>query len=389
MNIIDVLIILLVASAFMRGRELGFVRQFLSSVGFFVGLFIGVLLQPHVVHYAHTALSKSLFTLGTTLGCAFLLLAVGEILGIMLKGKLWRWHINPIDNALGSVLGAVTILLIVWLSSSILESFPAPNLQAALRNSAILSRLTRVLPSAPSIVANLGNLIDPNGFPQVFSGIEPGPPKNVPQPSLGEMQPAVNKDRPSVVKIEGRGCGGVVEGSGFVVGGNLIATNAHVVAGITRPRVFDSNGSHAVQVIWFDPDLDFAVLRVTDLAGSPLVFNTANQPRGTPAAVLGFPGGGAFVADPAAILDQFTANGRNIYNEGSTERDVFEISADVIPGNSGGPLIAKDGSVIGVVFAESTSYDHVGYALTSSQVVSEINQAQARNRIVSTGSCTE
>jgi S1-C subfamily serine protease len=389
MNIIDVLIILLVASAFMRGRELGFVRQLFSSIGFFAGLFIGALLQPHTVHYAHTPLSKSLITLATTLGCAFALLALGEILGITLKGKFWRWHINRLDNALGSVLGAVSILLIIWLSSAILGSFPASSLQTALRNSAILSRLTQVLPSAPTLVANLGSLIDPNGFPQVFSGIEPGPPRNVPQPSLGEMQPAVTKDRPSVVKVEGRGCGGIVDGSGFVIGSDLVATNAHVIAGIDRPRVLDANGPHSVQVIWFDPDLDFAVLRVSNLAGDPLVFNTDNQPRGTPAAVLGFPGGGAFIADPAAILNQFTATGRNIYNEGNFERDVYEVSADIIPGNSGGPLIAKDGTVIGVVFAESTSYEHVGYALSSSQVISEINQARAQNRIVGTGSCTE
>jgi S1-C subfamily serine protease len=389
MNIIDVLIILLVASAFMRGRELGFVRQFFSSVGFFAGLFLGAWLQPHVVQHVQTAASKSLLTIITTLGCGFLLLAAGEILGIKLKGKFWRWHINPIDNAFGAVLGAVSVLLIAWLSSSIVGSIPAPGVQTALQESAILTRLNRTLPSAPTIVANLGHLIDPNGFPDVFNGLEPGPPRNVPQPSLGEMQPAVTKDRPSVVKIEGRGCGGIVEGSGFVVGGNLVATNAHVVAGISQPRVLDSNGSHSVQVIWFDPDLDFAVLRVSNLAGSPLVFNTASQPRGTAAAVLGFPGGGAFVADPAAVLDQFTANGRNIYNQGNTERDVYEISADVIPGNSGGPLIAKDGAVIGVVFAQSTSYQHVGYALSSGQVVAELNQARTQNRLVGTGSCAE
>lgn len=389
MNIIDILIILFAASAFMRGRELGFVRQFFSSIGFFAGLFIGALLQPHIVQHAQTALSRSLFTLATTLGCAMLFLAIGEMLGIYLKGKFWRWHINPLDNALGSVLGAVSILLIVWLSSSILSSFPAPSLQTALNNSAILRQLTRLLPSAPNIVANLGHLIDPNGFPDVFSGLEPGPPRNVPQPSLGDMQAAVTKARPSVVKIEGRGCGGIVDGSGFVVGDNLVATNAHVVAGISRPSVLDANGTHTTQVIWFDPDLDFAVLRVTNLAGAPLVLDTENQPRGTAAAVLGYPGGGAFVADPAAILDQFTATGRNIYNQGSTERDIYEVSADVIPGNSGGPLIDKQGSVIGVIFAESTTYKHVGYALTSSQVVPEINQARAQNRIVSTGSCAE
>jgi S1-C subfamily serine protease len=68
---------------------------------------------------------------------------------------------------------------------------------------------------------------------------------------------------------------------------------------------------------------------------------------------------------------------------------VYELSAHIIPGNSGGPLITADGRVIGVVFAESTSYNDVGYALTMPQIVTEINQALAQNRNVSTGKCAE
>ena len=110
---------------------------------------------------------------------------------------------------------------------------------------------------------------------------------------------------------------------------------------------------------------------------------------GTDGAVLGFPGGGNFDATPAVVLDDFTAAGRNIYDQGNTNRDVYEIKATVIPGNSGGPLINTSGAVIGVVFAESTTYNQVGYALTTPQVLSEIHQAEARNQTVSTGSCAE
>jgi S1-C subfamily serine protease len=246
-----------------------------------------------------------------------------------------------------------------------------------------------VLPSAPNIVATLGNLIDPNGFPQVFIGNQPSPPTDIEQPSLGDMQAAVDKTRTSVVKVQGRGCGGIVQGSGFVASDGLVATNAHVVAGIDRPSVIDNNGSHGARVIWFDPDLDFAILRTTGLAGEPLAFSSTKASRGTPAVLLGYPGGGAFEADPASVLNRFTAVGRNIYNQKSTERDVYEIAAKVVQGNSGGPLISQDGTVLGVIFAESTSYENVGYALTNPRIVAAIEQAKTRNQAVGTGSCTQ
>ena len=91
----------------------------------------------------------------------------------------------------------------------------------------------------------------------------------------------------------------------------------------------------------------------------------------------------------AAVLDQCTATGRDMYGPGSTERDIYEGQADIIPGNSGGPLIAKDGSVIGVIFAQSTSYEHVGYALTTAPVISAIKHAEAAQNSVSTGKCAE
>jgi S1-C subfamily serine protease len=189
------------------------------------------------------------------------------------------------------------------------------------------------------------------------------------------------------VKVEGQGCGGTVEGSGFVVGNDLVATNAHVVAGIDRPYVVDNNGLHKVTVIWFDPNLDFAVLQVSNLAGKPLTMIGGLVAADTPGAIMGYPGGGSLSASTAAVLDEFTAAGRNIYGESTTIRNVYEIQADVIPGNSGGPLIEANGTVIGVVFAESTTYQHVGYALTTSRVISEIHQAEARDQPVSTGQC--
>jgi S1-C subfamily serine protease len=387
--LINILIVIAAVSALLRGREIGFVRQIFSTVGFFGGLFLGALLEPTTVGLVHSAASRSIVTIITTLGCALIFLSVGEYIGILLKHKVQFKRINSADNLFGSGLSLVSLFVSIWLTAAIINALPVPSVQSDIRGASIITFLDRMLPSAPTIIADLGHLIDPNGFPQVFIGNEPAPAENVALPNLGALTAAVNADRASVVKVEGQGCGGIVEGSGFVVGNGLVITNAHVVAGISHPYVDDANGSHSATPIWFDPNLDLAILRVSDLAGHPLTIAPGIMSNGTPGAVLGYPGGGSFTADAAAVLEEFVATGRNIYGSGNTDRNVYELQTTVIPGNSGGPLVSENGNVIGIVFAESTTYNHVGYALTTNQVIHELSEAESRNQPVSTGSCAE
>lgn len=388
-DVVDIIIILFLLSALVRGREIGFVQQLCSTVGFFLGLFLGSLLEPHTVALVHSPLSRSLVTLGTTLGSAFILLAVGETVGIRLKHRVREHRLNKLDNGFGAVLSMISVLVAVWLVAAIMLKLPYPEVQNDIRDSRIVRLLTNNLPDAPSVIARFGHLIDPNGFPDVFIGAEPNPPAQINLPPSSALAAAVQKDRASVVKVEGQGCGGIVEGSGFVVGDDLVATNAHVVAGVSNPYVQDTNGSHRAIPIWFDANLDFAVLRVSNLAGGPLVMSGAHVSPNSAGAVMGYPGGGGFTANPASVLEEFTASGRNIYNQGNTQRDIYEVAANIIPGNSGGPLVNTDGTVIGIVFAESTTYNQVGYALTTPQPIQELHQAIAQNHQVGTGSCAQ
>ncbi|MDB5170413.1 MAG: serine protease [Candidatus Saccharibacteria bacterium] len=387
--LIDLLIVGLAVSALYRGKQIGFVRQACSTGGFFIGLFLGAWLEPHTVSLVSGQTAKGLITLMTTLGLALVLLTVGEYAGFHLKHRVIPKRLNGFDNGLGSVLGVATLIFSVWLLAAVSISLPFNGLQSAVDSSRIIARLNRVLPNAPNVIADLGQLIDPNGFPKVFTGREPQPRTTANLPSLGELETAVKQDRDSIVKIIGQGCGGIVDGSGFVVRPDLVATNAHVVAGIKNPHVQDDNGTHKATVVWFDPNLDFAILRVNDLAGRSLKLSTATASPGTPVAILGYPGGGVFVAKPGAVLDQFIASGRNIYGKASASRQVYEVQADIIPGNSGGPMVSKDGSVVGVIFAESTTYDQVGYALTAASISDAIAQAESRNRVTGTGQCAE
>jgi S1-C subfamily serine protease len=168
--------------------------------------------------------------------------------------------------------------------------------------------------------------------------------------------------------------------------GNLVVTNAHVVAGIDSPQVQDANGTHRSTPVMFDPNLDIAVLRTSGLAGGPLPILNGDANRGDGAAVLGFPGGGQFDAKAAAVLRRFFATGRDIYGQSTTRREVYQLQAQIRQGNSGGPFVRQDGTVLGVVFAASTTQGNVGYALTSSEIAPRVQQAQAAGT-VDTGAC--
>src|SRR5204863_3533277 len=104
----------------------------------------------------------------------------------------------------------------------------------------------------------------------------------------------------------------------------------------------------------FDPNLDLAVLHVPGLAAPTLPMTSGVVGRGTQGAVLGYPGGGPLSTGPAAVLREETALGRDIYGQGLTTRDIYELQAVVRPGNSGGPVVNTQGTVIGVVFARSS-----------------------------------
>jgi len=390
MDWLDGIIIIVLAAAIIRGLDSGFVRQLFSAVGFISGLFLGALIENKLIHVSHTTTSRAWLSVLVIVGCGVMLLTIAELAANALKSRIQLTKVDKVDRELGAGVAALAILATVWLGSSIFTNTPFPTVQQQIRDSAIISKLNSVMPAAPNVIAKVGHVITSNGFPQVFTGTEPEPTKsNVTTPDMGELSAAVEKTKDSVVKIEGEGCGGIVEGSGFVAGDGLVVTNAHVVAGVAKPKVVDKNGTHRTTVIWFDPDLDMAVLRALDLAGKPLPLVNQTADTGTEAAVLGYPGGGAFKADPAAIIDAFTATGRNIYNQETATREIYSMKADVISDNSGGPLINKNGEVIGVIFAHSVAYQHVGYSLTMPQVINELSQAKTNIEPVGTGSCAQ
>jgi S1-C subfamily serine protease len=388
MNVVDAVIILCTLAAIGRGLREGLLQHGLSLLGFFLGLFAGSFLARHLVALVHTTLSRTLLALFLTIGVAILLSSLGEVAGTRLREVAHRVKLGTPDKILGAVLEIISVLVVSWLGASVLTSIPSNPVAHAVRTSAIIQAMDAHLPAAPNVIAGIEHLIDPNGFPKVFVGNEPSLALVNPA-TTAEAQAALTKAGTATVKIEGNGCGGIVEGSGFVAENNVVITNAHVVAGIAHPVVIDKNGTHQATPVLFDPNLDLAILRTSNLAGTPLAISSNLQNRGTTSVALGYPGGGGLTAVPAGILGDTNALGRNIYNEGLTNRDIYQLSADIEPGNSGGPLVLPDGTVVGVIFAKSTTDQNVGYALTSPPVLDDLRAVNANTGSVSTGTCAE
>ncbi len=388
MNWLDLIIVIVLVVALVRGAQSGFVQQFFSATGLIVGIFLGAWAQAHLIALVDSVLSRAILALVVFLGSVLVFTSLGEYAGARLKYKFANLKfIERPDRVLGTIIGAAMVLVGVWLAAAIFGNTPAQPIRDQIRTSRVVSILNKTLPDAPSVISKIGRFINPNGFPQVFISQEPRLQADVPLPELGSLRPAVEQARASVVKITGKGCGGVVEGSGFVAASGTVITNAHVVAGVDEPSVLDAGGLHRASVVWFDPRLDIAVLRADGLAGGPLQLRGDLVERGTDGVVLGYPEGQGFTASPAIILERLNATGRDIYNQSSTERSVYSVKGDIRHGNSGGPLIAADGSVIGVVFAESVTYHDVGYVLTMDQVIAALNASSSSNRLVDTGAC--
>ncbi|HEY2003682.1 MAG TPA: MarP family serine protease [Candidatus Saccharimonadia bacterium] len=386
MNFLDFVIVVLVLAVAARGIASGFLRQAGSLGGFVLGLMAGAVIAPWLGSAFPPGTSRSMVVLVVFFGVAIMIGGLGETLGYALSGLAERYRLTLLDAVLGAAFGIGVALFTVWMLAATFARSAGPALATDIQNSRILQSLDRDLPPAPDVLARFERALGVNNFPRVFTGLEPSPAPPVTGPNAAAVTAAANAGRAATVRIEGLGCGGLLEGSGFVAGPGLVATNAHVVAGIDQPVVVDANGSHRATVVFFDPSLDFAVLRTTNLAAAPLPLAGSLQSRGVVGAVLGYPGGGSFTVSPAAILSEQTALGRDIYDSGLTRRQIYTLQAVVRPGNSGGPLITPDGTVVGVVFAMSTTDGNIGYALTSNEILPDLNAA-ATNGPVSTGAC--
>ena len=122
----------------------------------------------------------------------------------------------------------------------------------------------------------------------------------------------------------------------------------------------------AAKVVYYNPDLDVAVLSVPTGTVRPLRFSSAAAGDGV--AILGFPQNGPYDVQVGRVRADQRLRSPDIYGHGTVIRDVLSLRGLIRPGNSGGPVVDSAGQVVGVVFAASVTSSDTGYALSSQQV---------------------
>ena len=393
MNGLDVVLVVVLVAAVVSGHRRGAALQLFSYSGLLLGLMAGALLAPRVATLVDGASAQAIAAVAALLVGAVAGETAGRLVGSRVRRHARGSRFRRADALGGVLVAAVATLLAIWFVALNLVNGPFPRLSSEVRDSAIVRGLGVALPDPPSVVGEVRRLFDRFGFPEVFEGIPPEPAEPVAGPARAETQDAVDLAARSTVKVIGRACEHIQEGSGFIVDDGYVVTNAHVVAGVRDLEVSDADGAGGTATtVFFDPELDLAVLRVdAPLGGAPLgpalPLAPSDVERGSVGAVLGYPGGGGLTGTGAAVRQPIAALGHDIYGRADVQRDVYELQVEVRPGNSGGPFVLVDGTVAGLVFAASSVDPEIGYAIRTSELEDEIRVATSRTTPVDTGPC--
>jgi len=390
--VVDIIIILLALLFAINGHRQGFIVGSLTFAGFFGGALLGVRLAPVIVELSREPLARVILALATVFGIALFGQWLASALGLRLRKKIKRRGARRLDEAGGTLVSILAVLLVAWMVAAPLASSGLPGVSAAVRNSAIVGAVDETMP-APirGIYEALRDSVNTNGFPDVFAGLDPSDiqPVEPPDPELAASA-VVQAAQVSVLKVSGDApqCDRHIEGSSFVFDHELVMTNAHVVAGTDTVSVATEDGQLEAHVIVYDPQRDLAVLWVPGLTAPPLPLTDSPAQQGENTIVLGFPQGGPYTATPSRIREERNVTGPNIYNSSDVTREVYSLRARVISGNSGGPLLSEAGEVYGVIFAAAVDDDETGYALTMSEVFPVMDQGRAASGAVSTQGCS-
>ena len=159
-------------------------------------------------------------------------------------------------------------------------------------------------------------------------------------------------------------------GSGFALKNGYIATNYHVVENSSsiwvRGIKGDFSQKYKAEIVASDKFNDLSIIKITDskftgFGSIPYSISTTMAEVGEDIFVLGYP-------LTSTMGDEIKLTTGVISSRTGFQGDVslYQISAPIQPGNSGGPLFDSKGNVIGIVSAKHAGAENVGYAIKAS-----------------------
>ncbi len=389
MNLLDWLLVVLVLAYALSGYWQGFVTGAFATAGLLLGGLFGVWLAPMALGDATPSLLVSLGALFIVILSASLGQALLQYLGAKIRDRITWQPIRALDAVGGAALSGAAVLLVAWALGVAVSGTRIGAITPLVRSSTVLSEVDQVLPSsAGGVLQAFNNVVGTSFFPRY---LEPFAPERIvevkPGPRRLLKDPDVVNAADSVLKVRGsNSCGRGVEGSGFLYKPGHLMTNAHVVAGVRHPEVLLGEDSVPAEVVYYNPDIDVAVLSFDSGDTPTLDFDQGAQPRDG-VAILGYPQDGPYDVETGRIRSEQRLRSPNIYGDGTVIRQVFSLRGLVRPGNSGGPIVSSAGDVVGMVFAASVTDQETGYALTAGQVARSATLGLDSDAEVSTGDC--
>jgi len=172
-------------------------------------------------------------------------------------------------------------------------------------------------------------------------------------------------------KVDFRGTGFLIDGNGYLV------TNAHVINKMKNIYIENTKGQYyAATPVYIDNTVDLAILKIRDtsfkaVANLPYSIKKANSELGEQFFTLGFPRneivyGEGYVSAKSG-------------SDGDTTSYQLTVSAN--PGNSGGPVINRNGEIIGIITAKDPKADGVVYAAKSKNIFKLLEKLKKDNDI--------
>jgi len=166
--------------------------------------------------------------------------------------------------------------------------------------------------------------------------------------------------------------------TGFLVDGNgYIITNAHVVQNAKNLIVENKKGDQFyANAVYANTVTDLAILKITDtsfkkVSGLPYTFPKSTAELAEPIFTLGYP-------REEVVYGEGYLSAKSGYYGDTTS---YQISISVNPGNSGGPVIDKDGEVIGIISSKETNADGVVFAIKSKNIYNALSEIKKEKDI--------
>jgi serine protease Do len=167
-------------------------------------------------------------------------------------------------------------------------------------------------------------------------------------------------------------------GTGFLIDGKgYLVTNAHVVKNATRVDVQNAQGEYTARIIYLDRDADLAFLKIEDTAYKaygtlPYGISRTGTKLGDDLFTLGYPG-------DKIVYGKGYMSARTGYKGDTLD---YQITVAANPGNSGTPVLSKDGDVVGIVRSSQQDAQGMVFAIRSRNIFRAIDSMRVDSNVL-------